>query len=107
MPRYRPLALLCLAALFLVSCRGRKVEPPDYTIAVVPRGGGSAFWKSVRAGALKAGQELNVAIQWVDPGIGENRRSQSKILSELVATNIQGIVLDPNMLFHYFLLYAE
>ena len=37
------------------------------TIAVIPKGTTHVFWKSIQAGAYKAGHELGVKIDWMGP----------------------------------------
>ncbi|HEX2675123.1 MAG TPA: hypothetical protein VHM19_00750, partial [Polyangiales bacterium] len=42
-------------------------KPARRKIAVIPKGTTHEFWKSVHAGANKAGQELGVDIIWKGP----------------------------------------
>lgn len=64
-------------------------------IAVIPKGTTHEFWKSVQAGALKAGNELNVDIIWKGPVKEDDRASQIQVVQEFVADKVAGIVLAP------------
>ena len=49
--------------LALTSC-SRPSGPKRTRIAVIPKGTTHEFWKSVHAGAVKAGKELDVDVIW-------------------------------------------
>ena len=64
-------------------------------IAVIPKGTTHVFWKSVEAGAKKAGEELGVEIIWKGP-LKENDRSQQiQVVQQFVSQGVSGIVLAP------------
>ena len=66
-----------------------------YTIAVIPKGTTHEFWKSVHAGAEKAGQELGVQIIWQGPLKEDDRASQIETVENFVTRGVSGIVLAP------------
>ena len=66
-----------------------------YTIAVIPKGTTHEFWKSVHAGAAKAGQELDVEIIWKGPLKEDDRASQIETVENFVTRRVSGIVLAP------------
>jgi ribose transport system substrate-binding protein len=69
-------------------------EEEKLKIAVIPKGTIQFFWKSVHAGALKAGQNLGVEIIWQGPQ-KEVYEEQSSIMNEMIGKKINGIVLAP------------
>jgi ribose transport system substrate-binding protein len=86
----------CAAALLLLSslgCNGASSSTP--TIAVIPKGTSHVFWQSVHAGAIQAGQELNVTIAWRGPLREDERDSQISEVENAVARHVAGIVLAP------------
>lgn len=64
-------------------------------IAVIPKGTTHEYWKSVQAGAQKAGRELNADIIWKGPVKEDDRQSQIDVVNEFVADKVAGIVLAP------------
>ncbi len=64
-------------------------------IAVIPKGTTHEFWKSVHAGANKAGRELGVEIVWKGPVREDDRDEQIKVLENFIASRIDAIVLAP------------
>ena len=64
-------------------------------IAVIPKGTTHEYWKSVQAGALKAGKELNVNIQWKGPLKESDRAGQIGIVEQFVSEGTSAIVLAP------------
>lgn len=71
----------------------KSAEPRS--IAVIPKGTTHEFWKSVHAGANKAGKELGVRIVWKGPVREDDRDEQIKVVENFVASHIQAIVLAP------------
>ena len=65
------------------------------TIAVVPKGTTHEFWKSVHAGAIKAGREFDVEILWQGPLREDDREDQIKVVDTLVNRGIDGLLLAP------------
>lgn len=64
-------------------------------IAVIPKGTTHEFWKSIHAGALKAGRELGVEIIWKGPLREDDRDEQIKVVEAFIAQRVSGIVLAP------------
>lgn len=64
-------------------------------IAVIPKGTTHEFWKSVHAGANKAGKELGVRIVWKGPVREDDRDEQIKVVENFVASHISALVLAP------------
>ena len=64
-------------------------------IAVIPKGTTHDYWNSVHAGALKAGKELNVDIQWKGPLKESDRAGQIGIVEQFVSEGTSAIVLAP------------
>ena len=64
-------------------------------IAVIPKGTTHVFWKSVEAGAKKAGQELGVEIIWKGPMKEDDRAEQIKVVQQFTAEGVDGIVVAP------------
>jgi ribose transport system substrate-binding protein len=68
---------------------------PRLTIAVVPKGTTHEFWKSVHAGAVKAGRELGVDVVWKGPLREDDLKEQIDVVQSFVAQGVGGIVLAP------------
>jgi len=65
-------------------------------IAVIPKGATHEFWKSVHAGAERAGKELgNVEIKWKAPSRDDNRDDQVNLVQNFVTMGVDGICLAP------------
>jgi ribose transport system substrate-binding protein len=64
-------------------------------IAVIPKGTTHSFWKSVEAGAKKAGDELGVEIIWKGPLKEDDRAQQIAVVQQFVASGVSAIVLAP------------
>src|SRR4051812_26424405 len=64
-------------------------------IAVIPKGTTHSFWKSVEAGANKAGAELGVNVQWKGPLQENDRAQQIQIVQQFTSQGINGIVVAP------------
>jgi ribose transport system substrate-binding protein len=65
------------------------------SIAVIPKGTTHVFWKSVEAGANKAGRELGVEILWKGPLKENDRAQQIGIVEQFTSQGVAGIVLAP------------
>lgn len=72
-----------------------KPENAKYSIAVIPKGTAHEFWRSVHAGATKAGAELNVEILWKGPLYEDNKQDQINVVQEFVTKKVNGICLAP------------
>ncbi len=65
------------------------------TIAVIPKGTSHSYWQSVRAGAMQAGNDLGVDIQYKGPVKEDDRAGQISVVQQFVSDNVNGIVLAP------------
>ena len=90
--------LVFFAVLSLSNC----AEPDEgvVKIAVIPKGLTHEFWKSIHAGALQAGKELNaqgmrVEIDWQGPNKESDREQQIKIVESQIGMGTDAIVLAP------------
>ena len=66
-----------------------------YTIAVIPKGTTHSFWKSVEAGARKAGAEFGANIIFKGPVKESDRAAQISIVDQFVSQGTSAIVLAP------------
>jgi ABC-type sugar transport system substrate-binding protein len=67
-----------------------------YRIAVIPKGTTHEFWKSVHAGAARAGKEAgNVEILWKGPLQENDTEGQINVVQEFITKKVDGIVLAP------------
>jgi ribose transport system substrate-binding protein len=64
-------------------------------IAVIPKGTTHVFWKSVHAGAEKAGGEMNAEIRWQGPEKESDAARQLEIVENAITGRMDGIVLAP------------
>jgi ribose transport system substrate-binding protein len=89
------IGLVC-AALLGAACGGGE-GPGDgrLTIAVIPKGTTHTFWQSIRAGAERAGRELDVTIIWRGPLREDDRASQISEVEGFISRGVSGIVLAP------------
>lgn len=92
----------CLALTLTLGCdkkqdasSGKSGGSSDIKIAVIPKGTTHVFWKSVEAGAKKAGEELNVEIIWKGPLKESDRADQIKLVEQFTAEGVSGIVVAP------------
>ncbi len=74
-------------------------EPPEnvkYRIAVIPKGLGHEFWKSVHYGAQKAADELgNVEILYKGPQKENDLEQQINLVQDFITKKVDGICLAP------------
>lgn len=92
------LAALLAVAVASSGCGRRNSPSPEGrvpVIAVVPKGTTHEFWKSIHAGALKAGSETGVHIEWRGPVREDDREAQINLMDVLVSRQVDGIVLAP------------
>lgn len=95
------LVLYVAAVLCLGSCGKQQDDPlsdkvsKKLTIAVIPQGTMHEFWKSIHAGAAKAGEELGVEIIWKGPLREDDREDQIKVVENMIIREVDGIVLAP------------
>ena len=93
-----PAAICGVCVTWWTGCaeKGPSDGPQDRpVIAVIPKGTMHVFWKTVQAGALKAGEELNVEIIWKGPLREDDREDQIKVVDDMITRGVTGIVLAP------------
>ncbi|MDD2764920.1 MAG: substrate-binding domain-containing protein [Opitutaceae bacterium] len=78
------------------------VAGEPYQIAVIPKGTTHEFWKSIHAGAVKAGREFNAAagrevvhIIWQGPLREDDREQQVQVVENFIGRRVDGLVLAP------------
>ena len=83
----------CLLLSFaIVAChRDRNAT----RIAVIPKGASAEFWKSIHAGAVKAGKELGVEVLWKGPLKDDDLKAQIDVVQSFTAQGVSGITLAP------------
>jgi len=89
-------SLCCALAATLLSCKSQAPQgPKKLTIAVIPKGTTHEFWLSVKAGAERAGKELDVDVLWIGPEKEDDRNQQIDIVNNMTIKAVDGIVLAP------------
>lgn len=83
------LTALTAAMLLAAGCNQSKKK----VIAVIPKGTSHLFWVSVQAGALSAGKEFNVDIEWNGPAAETDYTRQIQIVDSYIARHVDGMVL--------------
>lgn len=74
---------------------GDERSAASYTVAVIPKGTTHVFWKSVEAGAMQAGRELDAEVIWKGPLKENDRAQQIQVVQQFIADRVDGIVLAP------------
>lgn len=85
--------LAASAGLGAVSGCSDRAELP--LIGVVPKGTNHTFWQSVHAGAIKAGREFELDIEWNAPQMEIDAARQIAIVENFITRQADGIVLAP------------
>jgi len=93
------LILIILLASYGCGPSDQKVSTPagedKLEIAVIPKGVTHEFWKSIHAGAVKAGLEFDVDILWKGPQKEDDRAQQITVVEDFISRGVDGIVLAP------------
>ncbi len=84
-----------VSAVALAGSAATAAAAERLQIAVVPKGSTHAFWKSVEAGARKAGAEENVTIIWKGPMKEDDRAQQISLVQQFVGSKVSALVLAP------------
>ena len=97
---------LCMLLCLVVGCSSQSPSQSGdsaadggakkYRVAVVPKGTAHEFWKSVHAGANKAGEERGVEIIWKGPQVENDTAGQINVVRNFITKNVDGICLAPN-----------
>lgn len=91
------LLIVFILSICLASCSKKEVpgEKECLTIAVIPKGTIHEFWKTVHAGAEKAGQEMGVDILWKGSLKEDDRDAQISVVENIITRQVDGIVVAP------------
>ncbi|HOW84698.1 MAG TPA: substrate-binding domain-containing protein [Candidatus Aminicenantes bacterium] len=96
------ITLVALGAALALSACAKEPSGPSATagaktlqIAVIPKGTTHEFWKSIHAGAVRAGRELGVDIIWKGPQKEDDRAQQITVVEDFISRGVDGIVLAP------------
>ena len=95
------LACACLtvfATAFFAGCSQQANETKNDgkpVIAVIPKGTAHIFWQAVYAGALTAGKEFDVQIEWMGPQSETMKDQQISIVEDFITKRVDGMVLAP------------
>ncbi len=97
MIRRRIYLFVAIGFFFLLSCGDKQKSegPQKISIAVIPKGTTHEFWKSIHAGAVKAGRELGVEVIWKGPLKEDDREAQISVVENFISAGVSGIVLAP------------
>jgi len=82
-------AALPVLGLLLAGCGG----PRERTIGVVPKGVNHLFWQSVHAGAVAAGRELGVRIEWNGPSSETEYSRQIQIIEAMITRRVDALAI--------------
>lgn len=91
-------ALLAIAGGLCVVGAGCKRDDGNSdtpVVAVVPKGTSHVFWQSIHAGAIKAGREFGVKIEFMGPASEKESDKQRSIVEDFLVRRVAGIVLAP------------
>src|SRR5579864_1558783 len=89
-PRRRVAAsVFVLLSLLLLNCHSN----PKKVIGVVPKATSHLFWVSVQAGAMTAGHDLGVEVQWNGPATETEYSRQIEIVDSMIARHVDGLAL--------------
>ena len=85
---------LCIALLApaWVACRDANAKR---RIGVVPKAVAHVFWQTVHAGAVAAGREADIEIEWIGPPQETDFSRQIEIVDSMINSRMDGIVLAP------------
>jgi ribose transport system substrate-binding protein len=94
---------LSILLVFTISCNNGNNGSEEKSasdqkllkIAVVPKGSTHSFWKTVQAGALKAGEELDIEVMWQGPQKEDDRQMQIQVVQNFTSRGVDAIVLAP------------
>ncbi len=83
------------AALASGACNRSGGPDGAKRIGVVPKATAHVFWQSVHAGAVAAGREAGVEIEWKGPAAETDFSRQIEIVDSMINARLDGIVLAP------------
>jgi len=85
---------LCLSVL-TPAWTGCREQNARKRIGVVPKAVAHVFWQTVHAGAVAAGREAGVDIEWIGPPQETDFSRQIEIVDSMINGRLDGIVLAP------------
>lgn len=96
----RSLLSTFVPTLFLAAALARAADAPAPpakrpVVAVIPKGTTHEFWKTVHAGAVKAGREENAEVIWQGPAKEDDRKGQIEVVQNFTSRGLDAIVLAP------------
>ncbi len=65
------------------------------TIWLITKGGRESYWKAARIGAMKAGKDLGVKINWQAPLTETDLSKQIQLVEQAITQRADGILLSP------------
>jgi ribose transport system substrate-binding protein len=77
------------------ACQHSDQSANKTILTVIPKGTTHVFWKSIQAGANKAGKELAVRIDWIGPEKEDDRQQQIALVDNQILNQVSGIILAP------------
>jgi ribose transport system substrate-binding protein len=80
---------LLFVCLVCMGCRGSRKK----LIGVVPKGTSHLFWQTVQAGAVAAGRDLGVDIEWNGASQETEYSRQIQIVDSMIARHVDGLVV--------------
>jgi len=83
--------LFTLSLLALASCS----TPGLPKVGVIPKGASHQFWLTVQAGAIQAGREYGLEIEWNAPTLEIDRARQVDIVQSMITRRLAGIAIAP------------
>ena len=86
---------LCLLVYLGCTQTQTEIQTAGKTIAVIPKGTTQMYWRSVEAGARKAGKDLGYEIVWKSPLKENDRALQISLVEQFITEGVAGIVLAP------------
>ena len=93
-----PSSLVVLLVVFVLTACGsdsQEAASDKTQIAVIPKGTTHQFWKSIHAGANKAGSEHDVEIIWQGPQKEDDRQMQIQVVQNFISRGIDAMVVAP------------
>ena len=91
MKKILALVLVLVLALSLVACGGGKDD--EITIAVIGQQTGNVVFLPAQEGALKAGEDLGITVEWQSP-IRAEAELQNEIMNNLIDKGVDGIAIS-------------
>jgi ribose transport system substrate-binding protein len=83
--------LFFASLLALVGCQKEGLP----VVGVIPKGASHQFWLTVRAGAVQAGREYGLEVEWNAPTLEIDRARQIDIMQSMVTRKLAGIAIAP------------